>query len=293
MSITKNKITQSAIHLFSKKGYQSTSIQDIADNCSIAKGTIYKFFPSKEDLYIHILDERHLQISQEIDQIKQNPSLTPRSRFIAEIEYQIRGFLNYGILFTSDMELAPFENRKIRTYIDKFMKKLLAYYRDILMRYYGSDIKEHAWDLAILLSGGLKEFNFLMHYGNKPLPIGELIAFIVERMDNLVDGLQKSSSRPILPDSIMSEYAMVDEEELSIAKRKALLYEVLLSTIQDINVTNSRKNELKEVFLLLKEEEESEKPRRFLINVLLNDLAKEYELGTYVCQLSQLFNTTP
>ncbi|QWU14900.1 transcriptional regulator, TetR family [Paenibacillus sophorae] len=290
MSLTKNKIMQSAIRLFSKKGYQSTSIQDIADDCSIAKGTIYKFFPSKEDLYIHILDERHQQMSQEIDHITQNPGLTPRNRFIAEIDYQIRNYMNYGS--NDNMELAPFDSSKIRSYIDKFMRKLLAYYRDLLMRYYGSDVKDHAWDLAALFSGALREYNYLMFFGNKPLSYGELTVFIAEQMDSLVEGLKKSTSPSILSDSLMGDFVLDDQEEFSIAERKALLYEVLLSTIQEINVSNSRKSELREVLLLLKEEGESEKPRQFLLNALLNDLAKENELGTYVSQLNRLISTT-
>lgn len=40
-----------ALHLFSRKGYHSVSMHEIAEKAEFAIGTLYKFFQSKEDLY--------------------------------------------------------------------------------------------------------------------------------------------------------------------------------------------------------------------------------------------------
>lgn len=49
-------ILETAIGIFASKGYHATKMQDIADELSIAKGTIYEYFPNKEDLFLAVYD---------------------------------------------------------------------------------------------------------------------------------------------------------------------------------------------------------------------------------------------
>lgn len=44
------QILEAAVNLFSQKGFESASVQDIAQAAGIAKGTVYLYFKSKEDL---------------------------------------------------------------------------------------------------------------------------------------------------------------------------------------------------------------------------------------------------
>lgn len=46
----KRKIFEIAINLFKEKGYDNISIEEIAANANIAKGTFYIYFPSKANL---------------------------------------------------------------------------------------------------------------------------------------------------------------------------------------------------------------------------------------------------
>jgi len=48
----KMEILQAAIQVFSQKGVANTKMIDIATAASIGKGTIYEYFPSKEDIFI-------------------------------------------------------------------------------------------------------------------------------------------------------------------------------------------------------------------------------------------------
>ena len=43
-------ILEAAMDLFSERGFETTSVQDIAQTAGIAKGTVYLYFKSKEDL---------------------------------------------------------------------------------------------------------------------------------------------------------------------------------------------------------------------------------------------------
>lgn len=44
------QILEAAIELFSERGFESTSVQDIAQWAGVAKGTVYLYFKSKDDL---------------------------------------------------------------------------------------------------------------------------------------------------------------------------------------------------------------------------------------------------
>ncbi|WP_085993031.1 TetR/AcrR family transcriptional regulator [Oceanobacillus senegalensis] len=46
----REKIIQTSIYLFDKKGYSETSIQDIVENIGVTKGTFYYYFKSKQEL---------------------------------------------------------------------------------------------------------------------------------------------------------------------------------------------------------------------------------------------------
>ena len=47
-----------ALALFSEKGYHNVSMHEIADNAEFAIGTLYKFFRNKEDLYKDLVLEQ-------------------------------------------------------------------------------------------------------------------------------------------------------------------------------------------------------------------------------------------
>ena len=51
----KEQIMESALLLFAKHGYYEVCMDDVANNASVAKGTIYNYFESKEDLFNSII----------------------------------------------------------------------------------------------------------------------------------------------------------------------------------------------------------------------------------------------
>lgn len=53
--------------LFSKYGLQKTTISDLTDDVGIGRSTFYRFFDSKEDLYIAALEAEGEEISQRLD----------------------------------------------------------------------------------------------------------------------------------------------------------------------------------------------------------------------------------
>jgi uroporphyrinogen-III synthase len=56
--LKKKKIIESASILFSRKGYHEVMMEEVAKLASIAKGTVYNYFFSKEELYFSIMQGR-------------------------------------------------------------------------------------------------------------------------------------------------------------------------------------------------------------------------------------------
>ncbi|MFZ5979951.1 MAG: TetR/AcrR family transcriptional regulator [Candidatus Zixiibacteriota bacterium] len=54
--------------LFSKFGYRKTSVDDIARNANVAKGTIYKYYESKEDIFAAVIQQESDQVTSVIEE---------------------------------------------------------------------------------------------------------------------------------------------------------------------------------------------------------------------------------
>ena len=61
------KIIHSAIKIFSKKGYTKTTIEEIAKNAKIAKGLVYYYFKTKEEIYLESLNSIRSQMKTYVD----------------------------------------------------------------------------------------------------------------------------------------------------------------------------------------------------------------------------------
>jgi len=55
-SNTRNRIVLSALQLFATKGYGSTSVADVRQAADIYSGSLYHFFPGKQDLLLAVLE---------------------------------------------------------------------------------------------------------------------------------------------------------------------------------------------------------------------------------------------
>ncbi len=56
---TRSRIVAAAMELFWEKGYQSTSIADLLQRAGVHSGSLYHFFPGKQDVLLAVLDLYH------------------------------------------------------------------------------------------------------------------------------------------------------------------------------------------------------------------------------------------
>lgn len=56
---SREKILQTGMELFKRKGYHGTGLKEILDTCQVPKGSFYNYFESKEQFAVEILEYSH------------------------------------------------------------------------------------------------------------------------------------------------------------------------------------------------------------------------------------------
>ncbi len=59
-------LLQAAAEVFARQGYHATRVADIARHAGVAKGTVYEYFRTKEELFYALLDEWLNQFEEEL-----------------------------------------------------------------------------------------------------------------------------------------------------------------------------------------------------------------------------------
>lgn len=68
---TRRKIMTAALKLFSEGGYHTTTVDDIARDAAVGKGTVYWHFSGKEALFEGLLEEMFTRYLAEIERIRE------------------------------------------------------------------------------------------------------------------------------------------------------------------------------------------------------------------------------
>jgi len=96
----KNEILDVASRLFTLKGYEQTSTNDILQEVGIARGTLYYHFKSKEDILDAIIERLTIQLAEKAERIAENKELPPLQR----LTLTIMAFNTEGDLATEVMQ---------------------------------------------------------------------------------------------------------------------------------------------------------------------------------------------
>ncbi|MBC7194922.1 MAG: TetR/AcrR family transcriptional regulator [Caldisericia bacterium] len=76
---TKRKIVDVATNLFNENGYDATSIQDICNRAEISKGAFFHHFPTKEYLFLEILNEFLEDLNEKMRKIEKKSNNIPQA----------------------------------------------------------------------------------------------------------------------------------------------------------------------------------------------------------------------
>ena len=81
----RQRILRASRQLFSTKGYEETTMEDVADRAEVSKATLYNYFPGKDSLLLGIAEAELEQIHQMIQgDLAREPSALERLRRVLE-----------------------------------------------------------------------------------------------------------------------------------------------------------------------------------------------------------------
>jgi len=111
-----SEILEAAIGFFAEQGYIAADIQVLADTLGVGKGTIYRYFPSKEALFFAAVDHGMTLLRDSVDH-----AVLAAKAPLASIEIAIRTYLEFFDAHPQIVELfiqerANFRDRPTPTY---------------------------------------------------------------------------------------------------------------------------------------------------------------------------------
>ncbi|WP_169914528.1 TetR/AcrR family transcriptional regulator [Rhodococcoides yunnanense] len=121
-----------AVRLFYSKGYASTSMQDIADELGLLKGSLYYYIDTKETLLRRIFESSHDQVQVIAEKYKQSdaPAMDRFSGFLNEYTLWYLDNIPRASLFAREWRHAGDDLRAVmveqRRYYDHTLRVLIV-----------------------------------------------------------------------------------------------------------------------------------------------------------------------
>ena len=88
------RIIEAALQEFAEYGYENGSTNRIVKNCGISKGSLFKYFENKEDLYFYLIDTVSVQMAEET---QLEISRLSKDLFERVIEYSVTEISWYAV----------------------------------------------------------------------------------------------------------------------------------------------------------------------------------------------------
>ncbi|WP_456401631.1 TetR/AcrR family transcriptional regulator [Persephonella sp.] len=157
-SDTRDKLINSAVKIFSERGYFNTKVSDIVKDAGVAQGTFYLYFKSKEELFLSIVEKIVSDLERILDHCK-NLNMTPEEKIL----YFGREILNLLNEYREITYIYLFQiftiNEKFKNIYISTNKNIMNFYFETLKDYRN---KEILTDIFMGFGKRLLEFNLLI-----------------------------------------------------------------------------------------------------------------------------------
>lgn len=258
-------IIETASKLFAKKGFSSTSVQEIAEECGISKGAFYLHFKSKDALLFEMFTYHFHRVQEKVSEVERM-DLPPRETFVDQLCLtfeEIAGHREFIIMQIREQAI-PF-NENIGDFLTKMRFNSYLFYKNHLENIYGDEVEETVWEISLLLQAIFKGFMDLLIVEGAVLDFRKLSEAILRRADFLVDGFKKSGDQPVINQNMMTR---IIPKEFYESNEKDLLH--LLQTKRE-----QSDGDLRVTFDVLIEEMKQPQPRQAVIRGMLYNLEED------------------
>ncbi|MCP3027442.1 TetR/AcrR family transcriptional regulator [Halobacillus sp. A5] len=279
MEDKKIKIIEQAIKLFAQKGFSTTSVQEIANECSISKGAFYLHFKSKDELLLSIFTHYSQEIEKKTDEI-QSMDLDPRTKFVRQLTVTYQEVIKHRdfIIMQIREQAIPF-NEDIESFVQKMRFHSYLFYKRSLLSIYGKKVDHVIWEVTLLMQGMFKAYMDLIIIEGVKFDIEELCKSILKRADFIVDGFDRTGDHPVITDQLMNEIIPGDFYYNQLDTIVSTLEEMVEKSEGDIKVT----------ITVLLEEIQKSTPRPAVIKGMLSNLEEDDSFKGITGQIRTFF----
>lgn len=121
----RTRILDAAMEFASEGGYDAVQMRDIAERASVALGTLYRYFPSKNHLLVSALDREFDRVEQ-FSKTLTVPGDTPRERMMFVFERTARALIDDPKMAEALTRAFVFADASVEQLIDQVGTKLVA-----------------------------------------------------------------------------------------------------------------------------------------------------------------------
>jgi len=222
MEEKKRLIMETALSLFAEKGYHETSIQEIAERIGIAKGSVYSFFRSKEEILFTIFDHYH-QMMYELARDTLADNLPARQKLNKLIHISLEQFGRFKLFLTLQRKEAHlYKKREIRDMVFDFRAKRFFTFRQVVAEVYGQETEPYWMDLATIISGMTIEFMSYATFDRKNVDFDQVCTFIVNVLDATAESLVRKNAEPVLTMALMNDFMRSGHVSMSNSQQQLL-----------------------------------------------------------------------
>ncbi|CAG7644147.1 TetR/AcrR family transcriptional regulator [Paenibacillus allorhizosphaerae] len=204
MNDKKMQLIHAGMRLFGERDYHTASVQDIVSLAGVSKGAFYQHFQSKEEMLVSIYRHYFERFHADLHEAQFNQSRTPRELLIIAIQLQCKLVFEDKAFLCMIVKGIAFSHNQVLS--DLFLQesvRSLKWFQDRITELYGPDIAPNSLDCAGMLNGLLKEYFFFAIFHNHPIDSTKLSEYLVERLDDLVQGILQKQTKPVLQSSYL------------------------------------------------------------------------------------------
>jgi AcrR family transcriptional regulator len=226
----KTKIIEAAVHLLAKGDYHSTSVQDIANQAGVAKGSFYLHFRSKEDLLISIYEYFFETFQSMLDELSNQVQRGPKERIIEAFRVQwamVTGHMDMLSLHIKNS--AVFQTEQAQRLVRSGSTRILGWFEREIVAHFGTEAQSCAMECAVMISGLFKEYLFMHLFLGVRLQEKDVSEALFERLEALVAGFVDKQGTVLLRADMIEEQLQIDANavrlEVEVDRLKALIRE--------------------------------------------------------------------